>query len=131
MAWTAEKRLFAALGGVALLVVLLLPFVFRELEPDYQAAYSMDPSKKRRFAEKAAAPVVLPGPAAAAAASSAPSRGRRDLPAPPERADGPRARGRSAADGRRLGSRRPRPRGLRPRAAARPALEPGRGRLRR
>ncbi|MDX6770735.1 MAG: hypothetical protein SF051_14465 [Elusimicrobiota bacterium] len=65
----AEKRLFVALGAVALVVVLLLPFVFRELEPDYQAAYSMDPAKRRRFAAKDEKPPEPPAVAAAASAS--------------------------------------------------------------
>lgn len=69
----AEKRTVVALAVVALLVVLLLPLVFRELEPDYDAAYSMDPSRKSRFASKDAKAPELPHlpPSAASAAASA------------------------------------------------------------
>lgn len=69
----AEKRTVVALAAVALLVVLLLPLVFRELEPDYDAAYSVDPSRKSRFASKDAKAPELPHlpPSAAAAAASA------------------------------------------------------------
>lgn len=52
MGLAPEKKAFIALGAAALAVILLLPFVFRELEPDYNAAYSMDPAKRRRFAAK-------------------------------------------------------------------------------
>lgn len=82
----AEKRTFAVLGGVAVLVLILIPLAFRELEPDYQAAYSMDPAKKKRFASKdEAAPVLpnLPPTEAQAAASAAKAREQSVHRAPP------------------------------------------------
>lgn len=70
-----EKRTAAALGGVALLVIVLLPLAFRELEPDYGAAYSMDPARRKRFASRDEKPPELTGlPAAASASADGPAR---------------------------------------------------------
>lgn len=76
MGLAPEKKAFIALGAAALAVIILLPLVFRELEPDYNAAYSMDPAKKRRFAVKDEKPPELPNlPPSASAAAAAPVTG--------------------------------------------------------
>lgn len=76
----AEKRTGVVLAGITLLIVLLLPLLFRELEPDYQAAYSMDPESKRRFAAKDEKAPELPNlPPAASSSVDAPAQPRSGL----------------------------------------------------
>lgn len=73
----AEKRTLVALAAAALLIVILLPLLFRELEPDYDAAYSLDPARKSRFASKDDKAPELPHlpPSAAETASSSTGAG--------------------------------------------------------
>lgn len=76
----AEKRTGVALAVAALLIVILLPLLFRELEPDYQAAYDIDPKRKERFASKDEKPPELPNlPPSASASVDAGRAGRRGL----------------------------------------------------
>lgn len=69
----AEKRTGIVLAVAALLIIVLLPLLFRELEPDYQAAYDIDARRKERFASKDEKAPELPNlpPAASASVESA------------------------------------------------------------
>jgi hypothetical protein len=76
----AEKRTGVVLAVAALLIVILLPLLFRELEPDYQAAYDIDPKRKERFASKDEKPPELPNlPPSASASADAGGPARRGL----------------------------------------------------
>ncbi len=68
-----EKKAVIALAVAAAAVLLLLPFVFRELEPDYDAAYSMDRAKKGRFASRDETTPVLSNVLTGLSSASAPA----------------------------------------------------------